>query len=393
MEIGGTLLWAAAEPSGYRDLVEETAEEFRLVVRFCAHEELFDQIRAQQWDVVCVALDGEPGRGLALLKELAGRMSALPILAAAPDASIETIRAAVEAGAADVLTLPLTHQDLYRALLRILRAGVESSLKQQAGEVIAVCGARGGLGVTTLAVSLATQLAALARAKVSLVDLDLQRGDVAAYLNLVSGGSLATVATATGDVDELFLLGALTRHPAGVFVLTSPPEIEDGDAVGHDDVVLALKLLRGQFRYTVIDTARMFTGASLAAFEQADRVLLVTDLSVPSIRAAKRTIDLLDRVNVSAPRIELVVTESRPGGVSLDAVSHALGKQPIAMLPRDEAAATTAMNEGTLLTDRPNPLATAIGILAAKLAGIEVQQKRRSALFQKLIGLVQRETA
>ena len=392
MEIGGTLLWAADDASAYRELVEETGEEFRVVVRFCSHEELFDQIRAQQWDIVCVALDGEPGRGLALLKELAGRMSALPILAATPDAGVEAIRSAVEGGAADVLALPLTRQDLYRALLRILRAGVETGLKQQAGEIITVCGARGGLGVTTLAVSLSTQLAALTRTKVSLVDLDLQRGDVAAYLNLVSGGSLATVATATGDVDELFLLGALTRHPAGVFVLTSPAEIEEADVVGHDDVVLALKLLRGQFRYTVIDTARMFTGGSLAAFEQADRVLLVTDLSVPSIRAAKRTIDLLSRVNVSPPRVELVVTESRPGGVSLEAVSHALEKQPIALLPRDEAAATMAMNEGVLLTERPCPLATAIGILAAKIARIEVQQKRRGALVQRLLGLVQRET-
>ncbi|MFN8546273.1 MAG: AAA family ATPase [Candidatus Binatia bacterium] len=389
MEIGGTILWAAAEATAYRDVVEETADEFHLAVRFCAHPELFDQIRAQHWDAVCIALDGEPGRGLALLKELAGRMSRLPIIAAAPDAGIDTIRTAVEAGATDVVSLPIGREELYKALMRITRAGAEQGLRQEAGEIVTVCGSRGGLGVTTTAVNLALQLATLTRAKVALVDLDLQRGDVAAYLNLVSSGSLATVATATGDVDELFVLGVLARHPAGVFVLTAPAEIEEGDLVGPDDVGLVLKVLRSQFRYIVIDTTRTFTGASLAAFEQADRVLLLTDLSVPSIRGAKRTIDLLNRVHVSPPRVEFVVTEAREGGVSVEAAGHALGKQPVALLPRDEDATTAAMNDGTPLA-ATSPLFAAISTLAAKIAGVQVERRTRSQFLQRLIGLVSR---
>lgn len=393
MEIGGTLLWAADDPAAHRELIEETADEFHLAVRFCAHGELFEQIRAQPWDVVCVALDGEPGRGLALLKELAGRMSKLPILAALPEPSIETIRTAVEAGAGDVLSLPVAREELYKVLLRLTRTVADRALRQEAGEIITVCGSRGGLGVTTTAVNLALQLAMLTRSKVALVDLDLQRGDVAAYLNLVSGGSLATVATATGDVDELFILGVLARHPAGVFVLTAPLEIEEADLVGPDDVGLALKLLRGQFRYIVIDTTRTFTGASLAAFEQADRVLLLTDLSVPSIRGAKRTIDLLSRVHVSPPRIELVVTEARPGGVSVEAAGHALGKQAVALLPRDDAAANAAMNDGTPLP-ASSPLLAATSALAAKIAGVKPERRGgRGLLLQRLINLVSRESA
>src|SRR5919198_289405 len=73
-----------------------------------------------------------------------------------------------------------------------------------------VCGARGGLGATTLAVNLAFSLTHLARGDVALVDLDLQRGDVAAFLNLTPLNSIATIAEAKGTVDEIFLAGTLT---------------------------------------------------------------------------------------------------------------------------------------------------------------------------------------
>src|SRR6185503_19698357 len=94
------------------------------------------------------------------------------------------------------------------------------------GEVIAVCGARGGLGVTTMAVNLAVRLAGLAQGDVGLVDLDLQRGDVAAFLNLTPSQSIAAIPAARGDVDEIFLHGILTRHTSGVFILPAPSQIE-----------------------------------------------------------------------------------------------------------------------------------------------------------------------
>jgi pilus assembly protein CpaE len=98
------------------------------------------------------------------------------------------------------------------------------------GEIITVYGARGGLGATTLAVNLAVQLAAVTKARVALADLDLQRGDVAAFLNVTPQQSLAAIAGASGEVDDLFLHHTLTRHPSGVAVLPAPTRIiEAGD--------------------------------------------------------------------------------------------------------------------------------------------------------------------
>src|SRR5262249_56719183 len=101
------------------------------------------------------------------------------------------------------------------------------------GEVIAVGGARGGLGATTVAVNLATRLATLTAAETALVDLDLQRGDVAAFLNLTPVNSLANFAAASSEIDDLFLASALTRHANGALVLPAPPESAERDSARH----------------------------------------------------------------------------------------------------------------------------------------------------------------
>src|SRR5262249_7893414 len=161
----------------------------------------------------------------------------------------------------------------------------------------------GGLGVTTLAVNLAVRLAALTESEIALVDLDLQRGDVAAFLNLTPLQSLATIAAAHGEMDDVFLRGTLTRHSSRIFVLPAPPQAEDVDAIGPSEIERTVGLLRPQFRYTVIDTARTITGAILAAFEQSDRIFVLSDLSVPGVRAAQRTFELLGRLGIPPDRV------------------------------------------------------------------------------------------
>jgi len=203
---------------------------------------------------------------------------------------------------------------------------------------------------------------------------------VAAFLNLTPVHSLANFATAPGDIDDLFLASTLTRHANGVFVLPAPPEIEDADSLGHQEVKAAIDLLRAQFRYTVVDTARTVTGATVAALEASRRVLLVSDLSVPGVRAARRTVDLLGRLGVPLERVEVLVSEIVAGPVSLQDAGRALGKEPFFVIPRDEASAADAMNQGVPLNGKPTKLALAMTELAAKVAGVPAAAKPKPGL-------------
>jgi pilus assembly protein CpaE len=226
------------------------------------------------------------------------------------------------------------------------------------------------------------RIGALSRLQVALVDLDLQRGDVAAFLNLTPLQSMATIAEARSEVDEVFLHGTMTRHPSGVHVLPAPAQIEEGDVVTPEDVVLAFDLLRPQFRYTIVDTPRTITGTTLAALEVSDRILVLADLSVPGIRAAQRAVELLTRLGVSSQNVALLIAEA-PGRVSLKDAVQAIGKEPLLIIPRDDTAARDAMDAGAPLNGvKPSRLAASIAELAEKLvgAGQPVKRKRTQLL-------------
>lgn len=378
----GKILWATQDESGAGKLITAVAAELRLTAQVCTPREVFEVLRPAKFDLVGIEVGREPREGIALIRQIHDRFPRLTIIAALPESGVATLRAALEAGASDVISLPLTEHELQKTLIKLRQAKArEAESHGVAGDVIVVYGVRGGLGTTTVAVNLAVQLAGLTATSVALADLDLQRGDVATFLNLSHIESISSIASSTGEVDEIFLHGTLTRHASGISVLPAPQQIEEADAVGHDEVKLALRLLRAQFRHTVVDTPRTITGSTVAAFELADHILLLTDLSIPSVRAARRFLDLLERLNVGTSRVDLLVTELVRGPVELKDVTRSLAKEPLATLPRDDAGAASAMNSGAPLGNgRPGTLATTLQTLAGKLAGVQQPSARGSFL-------------
>lgn len=380
------LLWATNDESGSGALVLGVANDLALAAQTCTPHEIFDVVRPARFDLVGIELGAEAREGLALIRQLHDRFPRITIVAALADSGVSTLRAALEAGASDVVCLPLSRQEIQKTLIKLRQSKArETQVRGVSGDVIAVYGARGGLGATTTAVNLAVNLATLTSASVALADLDLQRGDVATFLNLSHIESIASIASSSGDVDEIFLHGTLTRHASGISVLPAPQQIEEAEAVGHDEVKLALRLLRSQFRHTVVDTPRLITGSTVAAFELADHVLLITDLTIPSVRASRRFLDLLERLNVGTDRVELIVTDLFSGPVDLKDVTRSLGKQPIVTLPRDDAGASQAMNSGSPLNGgKPSGLAAAVQSLAAKLAGVTQQPAARGSFLRRM---------
>ncbi len=377
------LLWVVdGTPLAERAVVHAVAEDFGLAVRFCAAAEAGEAMRTMPVAAVGVELAEAPAAGLAVLRALHGRRPDLPLFAAAADSGLELIGVAFEAGASDLVSLPLRGPDLHKVLLKLMRHAARPLPAQPVhGELLTVYGVRGGLGATTLAVNLAVQLAHVTQGRVALVDLDLQRGDVAAFLNLAPPQSLAALAAAGRELDATLLHTTLTRHPSGVLVLAAPTQILEADAIRDDDVAAVLRLLRAQSPYTVVDTPRALTDTTLPAFEQADRILVLTDLSVPGVRAARRVVELLVTLGVGGERLELVLTDAVAGPVSVADAVQAIGREPLITLPRDETAANQAMNNGAPLNGtRPAPLTAAVRRLAGQLTGTGGAAPRRGVL-------------
>ncbi len=384
----GQVLWATADVRPeHRELIQTTGQEFQMEVHFCSHEEFNGLANARRWRLVGLELGANRSDDLNRIKTLHERASQLPIFVASADQSIETMRAVLGAGATDFLSIPLNPAELGKALLKFTQRPAASATSDVQGDIISIYGARGGLGATTLTVNLAVKMASLTDTKVGIVDLDLQRGDVGTFLNLSATQSLASMASTTGEVDHMFLESVLTRHPSGVFVLPAPTDLEEADLVTREHVVAAIELLRTQFRYSLIDTPRMLTDATLAAFENSDRILLLTDLSIPGIRAGQRVIDLLTRVDISTDRVEVLLTVPGKSEVKVEDATRAIGRPPFMTIPRDELTATEAMNAGTPLNGtRDSALSQCIVDLASKLTGAGPKQQS-GPLLRRLLGL------
>src|SRR5262245_15656163 len=200
------LLWATNDEAHSGEIIRSTAHDLGLTAQICSPREVFDIVRPARFELVGIELGKEPREGLALLRQLHDRFPRLNIVAAVAESGVATLRAALEAGACDIVSLPLSHHEVQKLLLKFRQAKArEAAARGVAGEVVTIYGARGGLGVTTTAVNLAVQLAAVTSGSVALADLDLQRGDVATFLNLSPLESIAAIASSPGEVDEIFL--------------------------------------------------------------------------------------------------------------------------------------------------------------------------------------------
>ncbi|MFB7364859.1 AAA family ATPase, partial [Streptomyces hydrogenans] len=146
----------------------------------------------------------------------------------------------------------------------------------------------------------AVQLALAARAAgrtVALVDLDLQNGDLASYLDVQFRRSAADLAAIT-DLSPRVLQDAVYVHETGLSLLLAPAEGERGEEVTDRAARQIVSALRGRHEVVVVDCGSRLDSANAAAVEMADTALLVTTPDVIAVRAARRTVRMWERLQV-----------------------------------------------------------------------------------------------
>ena len=179
---------------------------------------------------------------------------------------------------------------------------------RRAGRIVAVMGAHGGCGATAIA----TQVAAFwaGKAKTCLIDLDVQFGAAALYLDVRPTLSLADIVFAGARLDsELFDQVAVT-HATGLDVIAAPPETPPLDLLGSGLMDRMLDIARSRYDAVVLDLPRAWIDWSVRAMDRADLLLLVTTLSVAGIHQARRHMavlaenNLTDKMRLVANRVE-----------------------------------------------------------------------------------------
>lgn len=241
--------------------------------------------------------------------------------------------------------------------------------------VLTVVSPKGGCGKTTVAVNLAVAMAR--HEPVSLVDLDVQFGDVE-YALRVHPVHRMNDAVRKLAVDPNFDLDALlSAHPTGVSVLCAPSNPVDADVV---DVAGAMKVL-DRFvktgRSLVVDTAAGINDFNLGALERATHYVLVTGTDVASVHAAHKLIETMMELRFDLARLRLVVNRSTlHTGLTVADVEAVLGAPAALRIPEDPAV-SASMNAGSPIAagDSDAPVARLFHRFVDDLCGVEAPAK------------------
>lgn len=246
-----------------------------------------------------------PVPALELIREVALRFPAVGVILVTSDASPGLFQAAMDYGARGLVALPLSYEELASRVQAVAQwsAGVRRHLGAGSdvftgvgGTVVTVSGAKGGVGATLTAVQLALAAQASGRAT-ALVDMDLQTGDIASYLDVQFRRSVVDLA-AINDISPRVLADAVFRHDTGLALLLAPAEGERGEDVTDRAARQIVSTLRSRYEVVVIDCGAQLSGAGAAAVEMADTALLVTTPDVIAVRGAKRAVRMWDRLQI-----------------------------------------------------------------------------------------------
>jgi pilus assembly protein CpaE len=316
----------------------------------CSRYEFFADVVGQtNPDVGFVALDSNPDKALELIASLAKSSPNCAILVTSTAADGNLILRTMRSGAKEFLTHPLKAEDLAAALQRVSRqrsGGAGGSARSCT--IIAVTGATGGVGTTSVAVNLGCALAANAANSVVLLDLDLCLGDADVFLDTIPEYTLSDVAQNISRLDLTLLKRSLTKHDTGLYLLPRPVQLEDARHITTEELSRVLGLLKASFTHVIIDTSKGFNQLDMYALGEADQVLLVTQLDLPCLRNVVRLMMSFKETNKFDDKVKIVVNRVgyETGQISLKKAQETIGREIFWQIPNDYKVMVEVRNNG-----------------------------------------------
>jgi pilus assembly protein CpaE len=282
---------------------------------------------------------------LAALDRMNRRERPIGIIATGASAEPALLMRAMRAGIQEFLVQPFVEVELMAAVERVTRrsAGTVSD-----GQVFAVFGSKGGVGASTVAVNLGHALTqAYPDARVAVADFALPGGDVRLLLNVRPAYDLGDIASKIERIDSDLLHSVMVPSTDRLWVLAAPERPEADEEVDANVSASVVRQMRAAFNFTVLDCEHRLNDRTLAALDAADRIILLTELKVPALRAAQRMIGVFRRLGYPNEKLGVVVNRYQSEDVvSPSEAAEVLKSEIFFRLPNDYLTCSRASTEG-----------------------------------------------
>jgi pilus assembly protein CpaE len=330
--------------------------------------------------VVIIDLDTARADEMAALERLMLRTAALPpVVVVTPSFDAETARSLLQMRVADFLVKPVQPVELVRACARVARS---SDAETTEAQIYTFTPAVGGAGVTTLAIQTALLLlhsGQRVRPTVCLVDLDFQHGACADYLDVEPRLDLKEIEPRPERLDRQLLEIMLSHHVSGLELIAAPNRPAEMRSFDPDMVTRLLDLVSAHFDYVVIDMPRTWFPWTDSVLLGTNRLFIVSEMTVPSIRQAKGLVAAIRERLGDGPRPQVIVNrfEQRlfDSGLKKSDIEQALGGDFIGAVPNNYRLVREAIDRGIPLDE-----VKAGNNITTQLKKIMLPQAARTAL-------------
>jgi pilus assembly protein CpaE len=329
--------------------------------------------------VVIVDLDDDVDQAIRVIESICSRTVAMTVMAYSSRNDSTLMRRSMQAGAREFLIEPLLQETVGEAFTRIAsrRPGGEKG----DGKLLVFVPSKGGVGVTTIAANFALALTKESGAKVVVVDMDFQLGEIALGLGMSASFSIVDALVSSTRLDKEFLATLLIRHSSGLAILSSPDEYNFFQFAVDAGADRLFRILREEFDYVVVDIGTCHGILQEKLFLDADKLYLVTEMSFPSLRNAHRLISFLSaRDGCRSLEVVLNRFNARHGEIDENSATKALARPINWRIPNAYAAARTAEDSGVPLAMADSPITRALVQMARAACGKPLHPEKKASV-------------
>ena len=312
--------------------------------------------------IAVVQVDAETPASVKRFQKLAASTDT-PLIAAAYEPPLALVRSLLRAGAHDVLPLPLDLTDLETSIRVLLdqQSGQNQQIATPGGQsrsrVISVVKTVGGVGATSIATQLAVRFAereANAGRDTCLIDLDLQFGDAAFQLGLRPNLSVSDLLEAGARLDGALVRATASRHPSGLNLIASPAEMMPLEGISSDQILQIVDIAAREFGTVFLEVPTNWTNWSLSLLARSDLVLLVADVTIPSLHRARRQLELMASQGLQDLEVRIVANrfeKSQLKTIKPADIRDALGRDIAYTVANEPGVMRVAVDRGVPISE------------------------------------------
>ncbi len=301
-------------------------------------------------------------------------------------------RQLIARGVSEYLVAPFGVVDFVQAMSQLFSVPGAKPL----GRVIAVVGAKGGVGASTVSHNLAWALASLTEMATIIADFDLAFGTAGLDYNQDPPQGVAEAVFAPERVDTVLVERLLSKCGDHLSLLSAPAMLDRVLDFGEGSFDSLIDAMRASTPWVVLDVPHQWSGWTRRILVSADEVVVIASPDLANLRNAKNLIDNVKgaRLNDAPPRLVLngVGMLKRPE-IAAAEFAKAVETGPTAIIPHDAKLFGAAANNGQMIAEiEPNgKTAQVFADLASALAGRAEARKQKRSVLEPLIAKLGRK--